>query len=271
MELDKVEKKYCGIYRGIVIDNNDPSQYGRIRVKVLPMFDGVTATDLPWAVPAYPIKEGAGTAIGNFAVPDNNTHVFVFFEAGDIYQPVYMFEAPTATLGLPSERTTNYPNRKVLKTRSGFLEYFDETAKKWVLQHPKLSRIELNDNDDVDIIHRTGSFLRLRNDGNVYVYSVKNIEAHADDDLNIHANGHIHVTADNENAEVNPVLFDVTGNIRIEATGYLEVQTASRTDITAGANSTIQVSGDSDINATGDVNITAGGQVDINAPAVNIN
>jgi len=133
--------KFPGIYRGTVMDNVDPLQYGRVKVKIYPMLADVETTNLPWAVPMYPIWEGAGTGIGYFAVPDIGTNVFVMFEMGDIYQPVYIGEAPDAVKGLPSDRTTNYPNRKVIKSSSGIKVIIDDTAKTIDVVHPVTARI----------------------------------------------------------------------------------------------------------------------------------
>jgi hypothetical protein len=129
--------KYPLIYRGKVLSNTDPIQAGRIKIQVYPMFAGITnSVLLPWAIPANPIWDGAGAGIGHFAVPDVNSYVYVFFEQGDHYQPVYFAEAPTATLGLPSDRTVNYPNRKVVKSSSGITFIVDDTAQHVRINHP---------------------------------------------------------------------------------------------------------------------------------------
>lgn len=109
-------------YRGKVLDNADPEMKGRIKVQVYPMFSDLVAADIDWsqaARPAFPLGSGAGTGFGNFMVPEIGSFVFVFFEAGDFNQCVYFAEAATATMGLPTERTTNYPKMKVWKTASG--------------------------------------------------------------------------------------------------------------------------------------------------------
>ena len=112
---------------------------------------------MPWCVPAYPIWEGAGNNTGYFAVPDMDSFIFVFFEQGDIYQPVYFAEAPTATKGLPPDRTTNYPNRKVMQTTSGIIFMVDDTAK------------------IVNITHPTGTQITINTDGQVFVTSPNHI------------------------------------------------------------------------------------------------
>src|SRR3972149_5375146 len=121
--------KFPGIYRATVMDNNDPLKYGRIKAKIYPMLSEVSTENLPWCVPMYPIFEGAGNGIGYFAIPDVGTNVFIMFEQGDINQPVYMGEAPDGVKGLPSERNTNYPNRKVLKTSGSIIVWLDDIAK----------------------------------------------------------------------------------------------------------------------------------------------
>jgi len=179
------EDRFPGIYRGKVLDNNDPSQYGRIKVQVYPMFtDIVDSVLLPWAVPAYPIWEGSGTGIGYFAVPDVNTFVFVFFEQGDVYQPVYFAEAPTAGMGLPTDRTVNYPNRKVLKTSSGITIIVDDTARHVRVNHP------------------TGTYVLIDTTGKVQVMAVDNIDLISTKDINITATGNVIIKGNT--VQINP-------------------------------------------------------------------
>lgn len=143
--------KFSGIFRGLVMDNNDPDQLGRIKVKIYPMLSDLETTNLPWCVPMYPIWDGSGSGTGFFAIPDIGTNVFVMFEMGDIYQPVYIGEAPDRIKGLPTERTTNYPNRKVLKTSSGIVIYVDDTEVTLNLKHPTGTIITLGTNGEVSI------------------------------------------------------------------------------------------------------------------------
>ena len=149
---------WSGIYRAKVLDNNDPDQYGRIKVQAYPMFEGITdPTLLPWAVPMFPIWDGAGIDKGYFAVPDIDTFVFVMFEEGDVYQPIYIGEAPTAQMGLPAERITNYPNRKVIKSSSGIIFYVDDTL------------------NEVKMVHPTGTTITIDNLGQVTISSGTNV------------------------------------------------------------------------------------------------
>jgi hypothetical protein len=141
------------IYRGQVVYNLDPNKLGRIKVKVFGIFSNeIPIGNLPWAVPAFPVYTGSGNGFGYFAVPEVGTNVFVFFEAGDFYQPVYFASAPDAVHGLPSERTTNYPYRKVAKTKSGIVIFVDDQAKVVRLTHPTGKYIQMDGLGNINIV-----------------------------------------------------------------------------------------------------------------------
>jgi|SRR3990167_1670719 len=126
MDIKSDNLKLNGIYRGQVVDNNDPNKWGRIKLNVFGLFDGVDTDQLMWAKPGLPIFSGSGSGYGWFAVPEIGSYVFVFFEAGDVYQPVYFAEAPNGLYGHPTIGDTNYPNRRGFKTKSGNLIYVDD-------------------------------------------------------------------------------------------------------------------------------------------------
>ena len=76
-------KKYYGKYRGLVIDNVDPMQTGRLMVQVSDVSGVLPST---WATPCLPF---AGTQSGFFAVPDIGSKVWVEFEQGDPDYPIW--------------------------------------------------------------------------------------------------------------------------------------------------------------------------------------
>ena len=152
MDIQKTKSdSYTGIYRGVVLDNNDPSQYGRIKVNVHGVFDGIDSTNLPWAVPASSIFVGSGSDQGCFCVPDVGTYVFVFFESGDMWQPVYFAGALDGVHGLPSERTTNYPNNRVFKTSNGIIIEINDSVPSITVTHPDGATVTIGTNGDVTI------------------------------------------------------------------------------------------------------------------------
>jgi len=151
VDLQKEDFNYGGIYRATVLDNNDPSKLGRVKVNVFGVFESIAAADLPWAVPMQPIGPGAGNGFGVFSVPEVGSNVFVMFEGGDVYQPIVIGSAPDEVHGLPSDRITNYPNRLVVKTKSGIVVYLDNTDRKIRITHPTGKYAEMDSGGNVTI------------------------------------------------------------------------------------------------------------------------
>jgi hypothetical protein len=112
-------------YRGLVVDDADPLNADRVRVRVYPMFTSLPVTTIPWAVPAPRIVSGAGSGYGESMVPEVGSWVFVFFEAGDIQQPVYFASAPSSSTGIPAAHGTR---KKVIQTKGGTEVVLDDVS-----------------------------------------------------------------------------------------------------------------------------------------------
>jgi hypothetical protein len=76
-------KRFYGKYRGLVIQNIDPEQIGRVMVQV-PDVLGVIPSS--WAMPCVP---AAGIQAGCFIVPPLGSQVWVEFEQGDPDYPIW--------------------------------------------------------------------------------------------------------------------------------------------------------------------------------------
>jgi uncharacterized protein involved in type VI secretion and phage assembly len=74
---------YYGKYRGIVINNIDPLNQGRILAQV-PALSNVIPSS--WALPCLPF---AGALSGFFALPAIDSAVWIEFEGGDIRKPIW--------------------------------------------------------------------------------------------------------------------------------------------------------------------------------------
>ena len=77
-----MSKKFFGKYRGLVINNSDLKQMGRIQVTV-PEFFGST---LSWAVPCMPRNDSK--KVGS-ALPEIGAGVWIEFERGDLNSPIW--------------------------------------------------------------------------------------------------------------------------------------------------------------------------------------
>lgn len=77
-----VSGHWFGKYRGTVSDNADPTNRGRLKVKVPSVLGTVEA----WAMPCVPY---AGASVGFYSLPEPGTGVWVEFEAGDPSYPIW--------------------------------------------------------------------------------------------------------------------------------------------------------------------------------------
>ena len=107
-DLQPETKTFDAIYRGVIEDRNDPDKLGRCKIRVLGVhselknkndINGIPTDELPWAEPALSLIEGSMSGFGLWCVPLQGSHVFVFFENGNIMQPRYFASIP----GLPVE------------------------------------------------------------------------------------------------------------------------------------------------------------------------
>lgn len=71
-------------YIGIVEDNKDPKKIGRVKVRVLNVFDDLKLEEIPWA---RPWKDLAGNS---FNLPELGKVVTVVFESGNVYKPEFI-------------------------------------------------------------------------------------------------------------------------------------------------------------------------------------
>jgi uncharacterized protein involved in type VI secretion and phage assembly len=76
--------KFFGKYRGVVIDNVDPLQTGRLMVQVPDVSNILPST---WAMPCLPF---AGIQSGLYAVPEIGSTVWVEFEQGNPDYPIWV-------------------------------------------------------------------------------------------------------------------------------------------------------------------------------------
>jgi hypothetical protein len=72
-------------YVGVVEDNQDPKKEGRVKVRVMDVFDDLKIEDVPWATPWKDLN-GNGSNI-----PDKGKVVITVFDQGDVYKPEFIF------------------------------------------------------------------------------------------------------------------------------------------------------------------------------------
>lgn len=186
-----------GMYRGEIINRDDPLKLGRCRIKIYQMFRDIPENDLPWAWPCF---MGAGNpGSGSFAVPPVGSTVWVAFEMGDPDHPVWMggwWGAPGGAPESPSEVQGSAPDNKVWKTPTGH-------------------KIELDDsegNQGIRITDNRGNYVKMdTQNGVLEVFMNGDTSVVVTGDADISVNGSVNA---NVGAEVN---VTAGGPIKVQA------------------------------------------------------
>lgn len=107
---------FYGKFRGVVSDNADPNNLGRIRAKVPDVYG---EEESGWAMPSVPY---AGKSVGLFLIPPTNALVWIEFEHGDPDYPIWSgcFWADNEVPVSPASA-----DKKVLKTGAGTITLDD--------------------------------------------------------------------------------------------------------------------------------------------------
>lgn len=152
-------EKFFGLYRGIVLDNKDPKNQGRLKVAVPGVYGNDLSTGQPlestWALPKFPM---AGMNWGVEMIPpvtDNDgkpVMVWVEFEMGDQKKPVWSgcFIKPDYLFD-PMKKI--YPDKSV--PYGGYC-----------IVTPRQNRFYIDDNDKdgvMELVDRLGQYLRISN------------------------------------------------------------------------------------------------------------
>jgi Uncharacterized protein conserved in bacteria len=132
--VEKVERRFYGKYRGLVVDNEDPANLGRLRLKVPSVLGNEVVTG--WALPCAPY--GGAADQGFLFIPDREAGVWVEFEEGDLEFPIWVgtfwskpdheneLPKPNKADGSEEDNIQDPLTRKILKTRKGHTIQFED-------------------------------------------------------------------------------------------------------------------------------------------------
>ena len=138
--LDRVERRFYGKYRGIVVDNNDPATLGRLKLCVPSVLGDTVVTG--WATACVPY--GGAADQGFLFVPDVGAGVWVEFEEGDLEFPIWTgtfwsksdacneLPRPNGADGTPAAapEEPQPPTCKIIKTAKGHTIQFEDAKGK---------------------------------------------------------------------------------------------------------------------------------------------
>ena len=176
------------IFYGEVVDNNDPLQEGRCRVKVFGIFDDIPTGDIPWASPGSSKTFGGGAdgGFGDISIPKNKAIVRLSFADGELYNPEW-YSIAYINQAVKDEIADSYLNSHVLMydedeqmrvfytPSKGFEIYF---KKSHITINPDVS-ITIEHADSQSIIELVGPDCNITTQNNINITAANKIEATA--------------------------------------------------------------------------------------------
>ncbi len=137
--VQKVERHFYGKYRSFVVDNADPEQLGRLKLKIPSLLGPNVVTG--WATPCLPY--GGDMNQGTLFIPEVGAGIWVEFEEGDLEFPIWVgtfwskpkgqkseLPKPNNADGTEQENVQGNdkapPTRKIIKTKHGHTIQFED-------------------------------------------------------------------------------------------------------------------------------------------------
>ncbi|MFZ1611985.1 MAG: phage baseplate assembly protein V [Chitinophagales bacterium] len=133
--LEWTRNKFFGKYRGLVTDNNDATNRGRVKVNVPAVFNELEV----WALPCLPYT---GDNVGFYTIPDSGAGVWVEFEGGDPSFPIW-----TGGFWADGQLPTNEkgsgatPTLRMLRSEKGLMITFNDDSEVLTLSDENGSNI----------------------------------------------------------------------------------------------------------------------------------
>ena len=144
-------QRFYGKYRGLVTDNQDPDNLGRLRARVPKLLNDI---ETGWALPCVPY---AGDGVGFYMIPAVNAAVWIEFEDGDISLPIWA-GCFWSSSQLPENAS---PDVKIVKTVGHRLTLDDTSGEEKIeLVHSGGTKVTI-DSDGIVIEHSGGAKIAI--------------------------------------------------------------------------------------------------------------
>ncbi len=125
--VERVESRFYGKHRAVVVDNADPENLGRLKLQIPTVLHEDVVSG--WAMPCVPY--GGAPDQGFFMLPEVGASVWVEFEAGHLEYPIWVGTfwgkpggdaeppKPNDPDGAEQGSVQSPPTRKIIKTLKG--------------------------------------------------------------------------------------------------------------------------------------------------------
>lgn len=247
---------------GVVIGNDDPEKRGRVQVKLLWQEN---EEKTPW----LRVMSHSGGALGSgdknrgiFFTPEIDDHVLVGFTQNDPERPFVLGSLMT---GKTSDSAHNSNNQtKTIRTRSGATVYFHDKEK----SKEQEIRIETDKDNYLSILVNNGN-------GNIKLYSTKEIEVKSKESIKVNSGETIHVEAGKSiTMKSEKINIEASDSIKIKANKKIDIESM---DITAKANNAIALSGSAkasleaaqvEVNGSATTKVSANATLDVQSSGI---
>ena len=175
--------KIYGVITGIVTNNQDPDELGRVKIKI-PRISGEDESN--WA---RVISFMAGKDRGAFFLPEVDDEVLVAFECGNINMP-YVIGSLWNGEDVPPETNSDGENNiRIIKSRSGHIiklddtdgeekiEIVDKNENNMIIIDTKNEKISIKSNKDIEISAPNGTIIMDAKDIEITSSASTKIEA----------------------------------------------------------------------------------------------
>jgi uncharacterized protein involved in type VI secretion and phage assembly len=157
-------RQFSGVCTAVVIDNVDPDNSGRVKVRLGELSGADASATETWARLATLM---AGDNRGTWFIPDVKDEVLVAFEAGDMSRPYVIGALWNGTNLLPEAMDANH-TKKFLGSRSGMKITLDDQNghESFLVETPGGQRLVLKDGPGaVEIDDSNGNSVKLETTG----------------------------------------------------------------------------------------------------------
>jgi uncharacterized protein involved in type VI secretion and phage assembly len=187
--------KILGVVVGLVTNNQDPDNLGRVKLK----FPWLSDTDESfWARIAAPM---AGKDRGTYFIPEVDDEVLVAFEHGDVRFPYVLGALWNGTDAPPTKNSDGKNNVRMIKSRSGHVvKLNDEDGKETIeiIGKGEKNSIVIDTANDIITI-TSGKDITLSATQGTIKLDAKNVEINGSSGTKVHSGGAMNLEADGTN------------------------------------------------------------------------